>query len=106
MQDTLESILKEFKRDLSQRYGDKVFGVICYGSQARGEAHPESDIDVALILEGEVQPSREIDRLIDLLADYNLRYGVLISLLPVDRKTWEQSEGPFWVNVRREGKRL
>jgi len=40
----------------------------------------------------------------DILADFNLRYGVLLSVLPVDENTLKTAEGPFWRNVRREGK--
>jgi len=98
----LDYILNEFKEGLVARYGDRLARVVCYGSVARGEAGPESDIDLALVLEGEVRPSREVDSLVDLLAAFNLRYGVLISLIPVDRATWERAAGPFWRNVRRE----
>jgi len=99
----LDNILSEFKKGLVERYGERLARLVCYGSVARGEAGPESDIDLALVLEGEVRPSREIDALVDLLADFNLRYGVLISILPIDRGTWENAAGPFWRNVRREG---
>lgn len=103
MNKKLDYILKEFKDKLAQMYGGKEYGLVCYGSQARGEAQAGSDVDLALILEGEIHPSREIDRVVDLLADFNLRYGILISLLPVGRDTWEKAEGPFRRNVRREG---
>lgn len=98
----LNHILKQFKEDLAREYGNRLHRLVCYGSQTRGEAHPDSDIDLTLVLEGEVRPSREIDRILDILADFNLRYGVLISVLPVDLDTWEKAEGPFWRNVRRE----
>lgn len=106
METEVVNILKEFKQDLARRYGDRVLDLICYGSQARGEAHPDSDIDLALILKEKILPSQEIDRVVDLLAEFNLRYGVLISLMPVDQETWENSTEPFWRNVRREGIRI
>ena len=96
-------ILTEFKEALAQLYSGKMRRLVCYGSQARRDAGPESDIDLILILDGEIKPSQEIDRVIDLLADLNLRYGVLISLLPVGWDTWEKADGPFCRNIRREG---
>jgi uncharacterized protein len=100
---TLDHILAEFKAAVAQRYGERLARLVCYGSVARGEAGPDSDVDLALVLKGEVRPSGEIDGLVDLLADFNLRYGVLLSLIPVDVDTWQKAEGPFWRNVRREG---
>ena len=103
MSPEINKILTEFKTQLAKRYAGRLHGLICYGSQARGEAGPDSDVDLALILEGEILPSREIDRAVDIIVDFNLRYGILISLLPVSHEVWEKGEGPFWRNVRREG---
>jgi predicted nucleotidyltransferase len=103
---TLDDILAEFKGALVERYGERLNRLVCYGSVARGEAGPSSDVDLALVLKGEVRPSGEIDLLVDLLAEFNLRYGVLISLLPVGQETWEKAPGPFWRNVRRQGRDL
>jgi predicted nucleotidyltransferase len=92
--DTLTlSVIKEFKQALTLLYGDDLAGLICYGSQVRGEATQNSDIGLSLILKGDIKPSREIDRVLDLLADFNLRYGVLISLIPVAKETWEGHQG-------------
>jgi predicted nucleotidyltransferase len=99
----LSNILAEFKQALDQRYGDKIAALVCYGSQARGEAGPDSDIDLVLVLKGEIRPPQIIDQVVDVLADFNLKYGVLISLIPVSQESWEKADGPFWRNVRREG---
>jgi predicted nucleotidyltransferase len=99
----IRTVLKEFSAALQQRYGSRYIGLWLYGSQARDEARAESDIDLVLVLRDVNQPTREIDRIDDILADFNLRYGVLLSVLPVDEKTLKTSQGPFWRNVRREG---
>jgi predicted nucleotidyltransferase len=97
------SIIKELAAALRARYRDRYLNLLVYGSEARGEAGPHSDIDVLLILRDAAKPSREVDRIADILADFNLRYGVLLSVLPVTQEKFNKAEGPFWRNVRREG---
>lgn len=97
------SILRELAAALRARYQGRFLDLVVYGSEARGEAGPHSDIDVLLILSDADKPSKEVDRIADILADLNLRYGVLLSVLPVAQETFDKAEGPFWRNVRREG---
>ncbi len=99
----LDTILQELSATLHGRYGDRYVRLWLYGSEARGEAHPESDVDILLVLRETSHPTREIDLIADILADFNLRYGVLFSVLPVAESTLKTAEGPFWRNVRREG---
>ena len=99
----LKVILSRFSKALTRRYGDRFVGLWLYGSQARGDAGPDSDIDLLLILTHMKRPALEIDCITDILADFNLRYGVLLSVLPVEQSTLNTATGPFWRNVRREG---
>lgn len=95
--------LKSLAARLRGIYGDQAPEMMLYGSQARGEARANSDVDVLLLFGAPVRASSEIRRVSPLLADLNLEYGVLISILPAHRKAFEQAEGAFWTNVRREG---
>jgi predicted nucleotidyltransferase len=99
----LEAILRELSEALRERYRERFVGLWLYGSQARGEAGPESDTDVLLVLTHSDRPVVEVDRYADILADMNLRYGVLLSVLPVEQSQLRDAEGPFWRNVRAEG---
>ncbi|MEX2165107.1 MAG: hypothetical protein WD823_12815 [Sulfuricaulis sp.] len=74
-----------------------------YGSEARREARPDLDVDLLLVLRDANRPSCEIDRIAGILAGFNIRYGILLSVLPVAENTLKTAEGPFWRNVRREG---
>jgi hypothetical protein len=38
----------------------------------------------------------------DILAKINLRYGELVSVLPVSAKDYQVRNTPFWVNIRQE----
>lgn len=45
-----EKIIKQFKKQLLQEYPGQIVSVIVYGSKARGDHQPESDIDVLVIV--------------------------------------------------------
>ncbi len=99
----LETILRELSDALRNRYRERFVGLWLYGSQARGDSGPESDIDLLVILTRSERPALEVDRYADILADFNLRYGVLLSVLPVEQSELHAASGPFWRNVRAEG---
>lgn len=60
----IKNVLDEFKANLQELYAERLKNIILYGSYARGEARDESDIDILVILAGEIIPGREIDRMI------------------------------------------
>ncbi len=96
-------ILNEFKRELRSLYGERLKDVILFGSYARGEAHAGSDIDVMVVLRGDVAPGREIDYMIDVITELNLKYSVLLSVVPVAEDKYLRRNSPLLLNVRREG---
>lgn len=81
---------------------------ILYGSEARGDARPDSDIDILILLEGEYRDLKREDHLSGKLYDIELSSGVLISPLIMLRKQWENRpfKTPFYINVMNEGKRI
>ncbi len=99
----IKELLEEFKKEIEKLYGDRLKQIILYGSHARGDFTEESDIDLLIVLEGKVVPGKEIDRMIDIITEINLKYGVLISVYPVSEKDYEEVNSPLLINVRREG---
>jgi len=95
--------LDELEAGLQELYGSHSPGLVIYGSYARDEATEESDLDLLLLYPYPVNASREIARVVPLLAELNLRYGLLVSVLPVSEHDYRERQSPFWRNVRQEG---
>jgi hypothetical protein len=60
-------------------------------------------VDLLLLLEGEVNPVRELRRPQEVKWPLALEAGYTVSLLPVSVDDYEKSEEPFLWNARREG---
>ena len=99
----LHDILAELRRRFEALYGPRLVRMVLYGSQARGDAEPGSDIDVLVVLNGEVDPCREIDRTIDEVVAVSLENDVVISCVFMDEHRFRHRNGPLLRNIRREG---
>lgn len=70
--------LDRFKSILNARYGSHLRGLYLFGSRARGDHRPDSDADVAVVLDVAVDPLGEQLALVDLGYDILLDTGVYI----------------------------
>lgn len=99
----LQPLLTTLRSHLEQLYGERLVQVILYGSQARGDARFDSDIDVLIVLRGPLEPSQEIKRTSEFIAQLCLENNVLISRAFASLDQVEAEQSPFFLNVRREG---
>jgi len=106
MSEKLRMILTELRQHPAAHYGERLVEVVLFGSQARGEAVEGSDIDVLIVLRGEVDPSEEIERTGELVAALSLKYDVLVSTVFVSEDSYLHSQMPLLISVRREGIRI
>jgi len=100
---TLQHILSQLKQDLRNLYGDRLCSLTLFGSQARGDSQPESDIDVMVVLKAPVNPGEEIKRTGKIVADLSLDYDVVISCLFMDEIYYQTRNSALLRNVRQEG---
>ena len=95
--------LEELKQELSDLYGDRLRRIYLYGSYARGTADEDSDVDVLIALDGEVNSYAEISRIGRAVSEICLRHDVLIATYPVSEAWLAKRKTPLLENVRREG---
>ena len=98
-----QMIVTELRRQLQALYGERLARLILFGSQARGDAEPGSDIDILAVLHGEVDPGEEITRTGQIMAALSLEHDVVISCAFVASDRYATEHSPFLLNVRREG---
>jgi len=103
MDQKVKDILGELRTELRSLYGERLERILLFGSQARGDADLESDIDVLVVLKGDVQPGAEIDRTSDAVADLSLANNVVVSCVFISSQRYATERSPLLLNVRREG---
>ena len=99
----IESLLRDLRARLEALYGDRLHAVVLYGSYARGEESPESDVDVMVVLEDEVDPWREIRRMSEPGLEVELEYEEMVTLYPVSQEDFERQSRSVLTNAHREG---
>ena len=103
MDDRLKTILAELRSLLETQYGERLVRMVLFGSQARGDAEPGSDIDILVVLKGAVSPAEEIARTSEILANLSLQFNEVISCVFMDEERFIHRNGPLLRNIRREG---
>ncbi|MFH1963718.1 MAG: nucleotidyltransferase domain-containing protein [bacterium] len=99
--DDLE-IAKKLRGELKKQFNK--IDVMVYGSRARGDSEPDSDLDVCVIVDNFNKTTR--DKVFTIAWELSLEEGVVITPLIFGQKEWQNSpiiESPIYKNIQREG---
>lgn len=105
----LEEILKKYVDEIHRLYGRKLKTVILYGSYARGDFRPDSDIDIMILVDLEEQEIKDKGHLLsDMTFEYNFDNN--LTIMPIVKNLghfnrWLRSY-PFYYNIKKEGVEL
>ena len=100
-------VLKQVRPRLEAAFGDRFRAAILYGSAARGDDQPDSDMDILVLLAPPVQTLGDIETAVD--ATYPLQLEIPdrpIHIAVADFKTYEAGQFALYRNVKAEGVRL
>jgi predicted nucleotidyltransferase len=97
------SVVKKCKETLAQAYGSRLKGVILYGSMARKQLTPSSDVDLLVLLAPPFDYFVELRRIVDILYPIQLESERLISAKPVSVSDFESGSISLYRNAKREG---
>ena len=91
------------KGALAGVFRSRLKGIVLYGSEARGDASADSDVDVLVLLDGAPDDPADSWACIDALYPLVLEYGRPIHAEPVAMAAYESQEFPLYLSAAREG---
>lgn len=100
---TVNEIVRKCNETLSRHYGSAFQGLVVYGSAARKQDTPASDIDLLVLLNKAFDYFQELRTIIDVLYPIQLESDRLISAKPALAEDFERGTIALYRNARREG---
>jgi predicted nucleotidyltransferase len=79
--------IRAFVHQVHERFPGEILSIALFGSKARGDSGPGSDIDILIIVGQESWPLRE--EISTLAARVSLEYAVLIGPRVIGQERWE-----------------
>jgi predicted nucleotidyltransferase len=100
----LAIILHQLHSGLDTLLGERLDSIYLYGSQARGDAKRDSDIDIMVVLRDDDFRYFDMIKLTSsLTASLSLEYETVISCVFVTKNEFLNRHTPLLINVRRQG---
>lgn len=101
VRDTID-LARAVAADLGALYGSRLKKVLLFGSWARGDAHPDSDVDLLVVLDAVESRGRELARMDGILWRHSLANDTVITEIPVSEAEFRESDVALLVRARAE----
>ena len=96
------NVLAELRRQLARVLGARFEAAYLFGSRARGEERPDSDVDVLVVVRRPFDYGDLIRRTSELVSGLSLKYDAVNSRVFVSQERFQREQSPFLMNVRRD----
>lgn len=103
IQHSILPVLEEYKKVLIDLYGITLKKIILYGSYTRGDQNDDSDIDLAIILDGDIDTPREIDRINEKTYEIDINHEKVIIFLPISASDFNSENISLFNSIKCEG---
>ncbi len=97
-----DAVLTRFAAAVRARFGARLERAVLFGSRARGEAHADSDYDIAVFLHDPAGFYVEADALAAITTEILNDTGAVISAMPLNAGSWRERTG-FMHEIRKDG---
>lgn len=99
------NLLNKIHDRLTVAFGERLQGVVLYGSEVRGEATEDSDIDVLVLLDDVSSHLRDSQTCAAALLDISIALGKPIHAKPTPKRLYDEGRAPLYLEAQREGMR-
>ncbi len=106
MSKRMKNLMEQYVEQVRQIYGSHVQQIILYGSYARGDFRPDSDIDIMILLDmSDLELKAYSQNLSYMTYDFNLDNDLDIKPIAKSQEHFNKwvENYPFYTNVHNEG---
>ncbi len=106
MSQSTQKLIKQYVLQIQNIYGAHLRQIILYGSYARGDFKPDSDVDIMILLDmSDLELKKYSQRLSCMTYDFNLDNDIDIKPIAKSEEHFKKwiVNYPFYANIHKEG---